>query len=268
MDHHPSTRQCAGCPCVFVAKRRDHDWCSRKCRLRARDKTRARPDRAERLRQMVSFVCSCGSTVTMQRRGAYLAKGRCAPCRAAERARLRPPRPAYPATKIRFAECTWCDHLFVLRPGRSRRRCESCGRCKAGAASRIEILGCRECGGAFVSRSRQAFCSAGCSRKSFNRSKRHRERASGRRGGSVRRPVESESFTLREIAERDGWRCHLCRRSVPDREYKARPLDPTLDHLVPIADGGAHSRANVALAHNRCNWQRAAGGIAQLRLVG
>lgn len=77
-----------------------------------------------------------------------------------------------------------------------------------------------------------------------------------------------EDFTLREIAERDRWRCHLCGRLVPDRDYKARPDDPTLDHLIPQSEGGPHTRANVRLAHNRCNYERCTAGEVQLLLVG
>ena len=39
-------------------------------------------------------------------------------------------------------------------------------------------------------------------------------------------------------------------------------------HLVPVSAGGDHTRANVALAHNRCNYERNTGGEVQLRLVG
>lgn len=113
------------------------------------------------------------------------------------------------------------------------------------------------------------FCGETCSTKAGRRKRRHAERASGRRHkGRVDRTAKVESFTLRDIAERDGWKCHLCGKRVPDRPYKARPLDATLDHLIPVSDGGDHTRANVALAHNRCNYERAHLGAAQLRLVG
>jgi 5-methylcytosine-specific restriction endonuclease McrA len=104
--------------------------------------------------------------------------------------------------------------------------------------------------------------------RAARRTRRHNERANGRRGGAVRLARGYERFTLREIAERDGWRCHLCHRSVPDRKYRAKPNDPTIDHLIPLSDGGSHTRVNVALAHNRCNSERSDQGAAQLRLVG
>jgi 5-methylcytosine-specific restriction endonuclease McrA len=74
---------------------------------------------------------------------------------------------------------------------------------------------------------------------------------------------------LLAIAERDGWCCHLCGRKVADRiDYAARDDDATLDHLVPVSKGGLHVRANVALAHNRCNWERGNADIEfQMRLI-
>lgn len=73
------------------------------------------------------------------------------------------------------------------------------------------------------------------------------------------------------VFERDGWRCHLCGRKV-DRSLPGRdPMGQTLDHVVPLAEGGAHSYANTALAHKSCNSRkghRATVAGEQLRLLG
>ena len=45
------------------------------------------------------------------------------------------------------------------------------------------------------------------------------------------------------------------------------PHSATLDHIVPLAAGGAHSYANVQCAHFICNSVKGAGGIGQLRLA-
>lgn len=127
-------------------------------------------------------------------------------------------------------------------------------------AIRISYGNCQRCGATFVipSGRMKVFCSDRCAARARKNFREHLKRAST--GGEI--------FTLRQVAERDGWRCHICKRSVPDREYKARKLDPTIDHLVPVSEGGTHSLDNVALAHNRCNWGRGTGGEVQLRLVG
>ncbi|WP_425608698.1 HNH endonuclease [Streptomyces albipurpureus] len=53
--------------------------------------------------------------------------------------------------------------------------------------------------------------------------------------------------------QRDDWCCHLCGEDI-DRDVVApAPLAPTLDHVVPIARGGAHTMINLRAAHFRCN---------------
>jgi 5-methylcytosine-specific restriction endonuclease McrA len=70
-----------------------------------------------------------------------------------------------------------------------------------------------------------------------------------------------ERFSLKEILNRDGYRCHICTKRV-------LPKDLSFDHLIPISKGGPHTRQNVAVAHLSCNKKRAAGLIpAQLRLM-
>jgi hypothetical protein len=73
----------------------------------------------------------------------------------------------------------------------------------------------------------------------------------------------------RLLGDRDGWLCHLCGGKVVKTAGNAKAdRGATVDHLVPIADGGTHTWDNVALAHRSCNIKRGAGGVAQLRLVG
>jgi 5-methylcytosine-specific restriction endonuclease McrA len=65
---------------------------------------------------------------------------------------------------------------------------------------------------------------------------------------------------LLDIAIRDHWTCHICHKKVTEADW-------SLDHLIPLSKGGAHTPANVALAHRRCNSRRGVGKIAaQLRL--
>jgi len=61
----------------------------------------------------------------------------------------------------------------------------------------------------------------------------------------------AERFSPGEIYERDGWQCGICQQHV-------EPADATLDHIIPLSRGGPHTRANVQLAHRRCNSRKGA----------
>jgi hypothetical protein len=101
--------------------------------------------------------------------------------------------------------------------------------------------------------------------------KQERQRARdcwrGAKKRGVARPVEARVSPQR-IAERDGWRCHLCRRRVSRLLVAPHPRSASIDHLVPLVDGGSHEPVNLRLAHPGCNSRRGASGPAQLLLVG
>jgi len=84
-------------------------------------------------------------------------------------------------------------------------------------------------------------------------------RAHGLRRRALQAGVTIEPVNASEVYERDHYLCHVCRRLVPARER-------SLDHLIPLTRGGAHSMNNVALAHRRCNSKRYNSGPAQLLL--
>lgn len=120
---------------------------------------------------------------------------------------------------------------------------------------------------------RQRCCSEAHGKKLWNRKnpepwndrKRdhyHRRRAL-KAGASTGRPV-----VLAEIRMRDGNRCHLCDKTVPDKAWP-HPQSPSLDHVVPLSKGGAHDPDNVKLAHLECNTAKGnRGGNEQLLLIG
>lgn len=93
--------------------------------------------------------------------------------------------------------------------------------------------------------------------------------ATNRRKNAKRRGIAvAVRYTLNEIADRDGWRCHLCSKAVDRRLPGTAKFGPTIDHLVPVAAGGDDTPQNVALAHRHCNVTRQDKGVAQLRLTG
>lgn len=134
---------------------------------------------------------------------------------------------------------------------------------------------CDECGSPFVARRSEVerrkgrFCSHAC----FDAVRRDPDarRESARRGRRRRRArlagVESDDYTLAEVAERDGWRCGICLKRVGRSYSSTHPRGPTIDHIVPIAGGGDDTFANVQLAHRECNIRKSWTGPGQLRLV-
>lgn len=91
---------------------------------------------------------------------------------------------------------------------------------------------------------------------------KNRRRRAAKRGGV------SEPYTTAEIAERDRFRCGLCGKRVPMGVKVPDPLAPTIDHVLPLVEGGDDTRANVQLAHFRCNSVKGPRGSQQLALIG
>lgn len=84
------------------------------------------------------------------------------------------------------------------------------------------------------------------------------------------RPRKKPLVNLAAIAKRDGYRCGICGGRVDMKLKHPDPGFASLDHVVPIADGGDDlDPANLQLAHLRCNLaKRNRGGEEQLRLIG
>lgn len=62
-----------------------------------------------------------------------------------------------------------------------------------------------------------------------------------------------EDFAPREVYERDGWVCQLCRLPIDPAVAWPASMSASVDHVVPLAKGGDHSLANVQAAHLGCN---------------
>jgi 5-methylcytosine-specific restriction endonuclease McrA len=83
-----------------------------------------------------------------------------------------------------------------------------------------------------------------------------------------RRAVLIEHFTHREIFERDCWICQICKQKTNPEADRFDPLYPNLDHVIPLSEGGPHTRANTRCTCFRCNCSRGnRGGNEQLALI-
>lgn len=164
-----------------------------------------------------------------------------------------------PSARTVTIQCGACGLDFsYLRngPGRPRIFCSN----KCAVKRRTERLAlptqqCRTCGKEYRPHYYGAgFCSVPCrtngrvyeTRSERDMAKWHRRRA--RMAGTGYERIARPS-----IYKRDGWICGICKGPVDPSLKAPDPMSASLDHIVPLAKGGAHSRSNVQCAHWICN---------------
>lgn len=166
-------------------------------------------------------------------------------------------------------ECSACGSAFEwIKTGSKVRTtcsdaCRHSIRSRAGVAARAADGGsmgfCRECNIPLAEGSAKLRCDPCIEERSRQKVRRRR---------SLKRGGLSELYTLAEIAQRDRHRCQLCRRKVDPAIQWPDPKSPSIDHVIPVSEGGDDTRANVQLAHFGCNSGKGARGSQQLALVG
>ena len=62
-----------------------------------------------------------------------------------------------------------------------------------------------------------------------------------------------ETIDRQAIYARDRWVCQLCLKPVSQRLRHPHPGSASLDHVIPMSQGGNHSAQNLVLAHLGCN---------------
>ena len=75
------------------------------------------------------------------------------------------------------------------------------------------------------------------------------------------RNVPSERILLSILIERDGGHCQICGKAKGAQRW-------SIDHILPLSQGGHTTYANTRLAHFNCNARRQDKGAAQLRMIG
>ncbi|WP_377326255.1 HNH endonuclease [Pimelobacter simplex] len=65
--------------------------------------------------------------------------------------------------------------------------------------------------------------------------------------------TSGEFFRHVDVFERDRWICGICNKKVDILLSYPHPMSKSLDHIVPLSKGGAHSFENCQTAHLRCN---------------
>lgn len=148
----------------------------------------------------------------------------------------------------------------ALNRGKAREYYHRVSRGREGVGQ--HIIACVVCGETFVGTGNRKFCSRQCHRRSPSERAARRKREAIKRGASG-----AERIVPAEIYARDKYRCGICGKKISMNEHVPHPLSPTIDHVLPLSEGGPHVSTNVRAAHFRCNSLRSNRGEAQLRMV-
>lgn len=156
--------------------------------------------------------------------------------------------------------CTECGK--ELRHGAKLATCRDCTPRKPKPDKEVGWTQlCPRCQGVFYGRKRK-YCSDGCSRAAYRSANIDAERDRIRSLSAQRRAQkldpEAENFSRQEIFDRDGWICQLCNNPVDPEAPSQSALSASLDHKIPLAKGGKHTRSNSQLAHLVCNQRKGA----------
>lgn len=119
----------------------------------------------------------------------------------------------------------------------------------------------------FLVSDKPTFCSLSCSHRYHGRIARHRRRERQRIGDC--------DLSLRELDERDNHTCYLCGRPMDWDDFRvdssgnfiAGDMYPSMDHVIPLADGGTHTDDNLRIAHRLCNALKGDRSVDEAREV-
>lgn len=134
---------------------------------------------------------------------------------------------------------------------------------------------CPVCGTPFTRREART-CSRRCGQIRQNALRLERRGATSRelmearwaKRRALKAGAVSEPYRREDIAARDRWRCGICRGRIPRKARHPHPRSLSMDHVIPLIQGGADVRANVRAAHLECNVARQArGGGEQLAIL-
>lgn len=296
-----TTRHCAGCKAELQpSSRNPRKWCSEACRVstyrETSDEYRARKVAASR--RAASKKASTAARRQQEADARRIQKWICQHCgKRASRQAVRGQRPKYcshQCSKAAIALSTSkpCDRCGIERTRPDVMHCRPCQAELLTEAANYQwpscpvpkrhpsrqavheprlfvAAHCVHCGKAMIltPRQRQATtCSAECYRVAVLSPRR---RLGHDRRRARKKLAFVENVSPAKIYARDGWRCHLCGKAIKRTKVVPHPLAPTVGHIIPLAQGGKHERANCAAAHFICNALKGdRGGGEQLALLG
>ena len=237
--HVHRAKHCLQCGVLLERKKTHCDllkYCTVKCwhdHMRASDAAKEQPAPFSRY---VAYHCQCGTPLGSRAKRSDARP--CAPCKAtlheqryiAQKARAVAEAHRMHAAEARSVNCDTCECWFSpLRvKGRSNKRCVPC------VAANAEAV----------------------------------RRAHKAARNALQRVMTVDRFDPLLVFARDKWTCQLCGVKTSKKlRGTYLPNAPELDHIVPLALGGAHTMTNTQCACRQCNGLKGATARGQLHLL-
>lgn len=237
-------KQCARCGCDFSTSQPLAEFCSRKCKLYAW--RAANPARCAALKkgQKERSALKSGAFCT------YFAKA-CESCG------------KWCGSRRDWSECRDCKSDAAKPKNNAGHRTRAEAKHKASA----KVVRCDECKIEFCpvygSQGPNKLC-APCAAIRVARYERDYKRKVGtsHHSRAKRKGVERRYFNVLKVLARDNWTCQLCGEPTPKSlRGTCDPRAPELDHILPIAAGGAHVPENCQCACRECNGAKGANPL-------
>lgn len=187
---------------------------------------------------------------------------------------------------VAYRTCEWCSRHYAChhRPHRTPRYCSSeCERAWNAAPKTCAVARCQDCRCWLAGRAHGARYCPTCvevrrsqrleyervrERMPHRRALRTIQRTKRQLANAEGRAISGVSVTVEWLAERDGSECWLCGEPV-EMSVRNTRRGPSIDHIVPVSEGGLTTPENCRLAHQRCNAVRGTGRseVVQLALL-
>lgn len=253
MEH----KQCVICGKEFIPKEENQQCCGAECSRKKAGMTTRRYNTCQ----------YCGQP--FWRRNAYRMKYCSHECvAAAAHARAVPKPPVQPT--VYEKHCLWCGKAFTTTMSHKKYCCRECGynglkrdkRKQWADEFQPKQFTCKECGTVFTTECghpRSSFCCQQCAEKNERRkehqSERHKRYMSQMK--TIREKQISAAFVedveFESLYKRDHGVCQICGLPVHPVKGIDNNWDGTIDHIIPLSEGGEHSMRNCQLAHRICN---------------
>lgn len=81
---------------------------------------------------------------------------------------------------------------------------------------------------------------------------RYKERKAVTRGARG----ETQRFTIYDLIKSSGSRCAICAEAIDVTLHYPDAHSPSVDHIIPLSKGGAHTLENARATHLVCNMRR------------